>query len=67
MSLSHLHIARLDEARLEKLRAMEDELGLSMVALEPQSGLADISDEQVQRLQAMESELGVTLLAYSRD
>ena len=67
MSLSHLHIARLDEAHLEKLRAMEDELGLSMVALEPQYGLADISDEQVQRLQTMESELGVTLLAYSRD
>ena len=67
MSLSHLHIARLDEARLEKLRAAEDDLGLSMVALEPQSGLADISEEQLQRVQTLESELGVTLLAYTRD
>ena len=67
MSLSHLHIARLDEARLEKLRAMEHELSLSMVALESRPGLADLSEEQLQRLQAVESELGLTLLAFNRE
>lgn len=50
-----------------EFQSAETELGLSMVALEPQSGLAELSEEQLQQVQTLESELGLTLLAYSRD
>ena len=67
MSISHLHIARLDAARLAQLRAAEDELELAMAALEPPPELANLSEVQLQRIQALESELGLILLAYTRD
>lgn len=61
---SRMKIAQLDEARLARLRALEDELGTCIVALEREFHLADLSEEQLKRLQAVEQELGVVLLAY---
>jgi hypothetical protein len=62
-----LRIAQLDEARLTKLRALEKELGVCLVALEPEVKLADLSGEKLERVQASEKELGVVLLAYEGD
>jgi hypothetical protein len=61
-----MKIAELDKARLAKVRALEEELGTYVVALEPQLPLANLTDEQLERLQAAEAELGVVLLAYRR-
>ena len=62
-----MKIAKLDEASLEKLRAMEEEFGTCVLALEPQYPLAGLAPPQVQKLEALEKELGVVLLAYKRE
>ena len=67
MAAPRMQIARLDDARLAKLRALEDGMALCLVALEPAYRLADLSEEQLARLQAAEKELGVVLLAYQRE
>ena len=43
MAVSHMKLAHLDEARLERLRALEDDLGLHILALEPEVRLADLT------------------------
>jgi hypothetical protein len=64
MAAPRMKIAQLDEAQLAKVRALEEALGVYVVALEPQYQLADLSEEQLKRLQAAEEEMGVVLLAY---
>jgi hypothetical protein len=59
-----LKIAQLDAAQVERIRALEKEIGGVVVALEPAQQLANLSGEQVQRLQAVEQQMGVVLLAY---
>jgi hypothetical protein len=58
-------VAQLDEANLTKLRALETELGVRVVAFEKQHPMADLSEEQLKRLQATEKELDVVLVAYT--
>lgn len=64
MGKPQVQIAQLDEARLNKVYALEKELGVWVVALEPEVQLAKLSGEQLEKLQAKEKELGVVLLAY---
>jgi erythromycin esterase-like protein len=64
MANSEMRIAQLDEARLAKVKALEDELGFCIVAVEPEFSLAELSADQVKKLQAAEDDLGVVLLAY---
>ena len=66
MTDSRMKIAELDQVRLDKVRALEQELGTYVVALEPAVPLAKLTDEQLKRLQAVEAELGVVLLAYQK-
>jgi|LSQX01.1.fsa_nt_gb hypothetical protein len=65
MPIPQMQPARLEEARLSRLRRLEQEMGTCLVALEPRAELADLSQEQMQQLQAGEQELGVVLLAYA--
>jgi hypothetical protein len=65
MPIRQMQPAVLDEARLGRLRSLEQEIGTCLVALEPKAELADLTAEQLQQLQAGERELGVVLLAYS--
>ncbi len=67
MATPRLRIAKLDEATLEKLKAMEEEFGTRIVALEPYYPPANLTQAQVQRIKTMEQELGVVLLAYPKD
>jgi len=67
MRRGRMQVADLSEEQLARLQEFEQEIGVFMVALEPQYPLASINDEQVARLQAMERELGVVLLAYKHD
>ncbi len=64
MTETRMRTAQLDEKRLSRLRALEDELGFCLVALEQDFHLADLSEEQLRRVQAAEKEMGVVLLAY---
>ena len=64
MANPQLRIAKLDEMTLDKVRVMEEELGTTIVALEPYLPAAPLTPNQVRRLKALEQELGVILLAY---
>jgi hypothetical protein len=59
-----VQVAQLDEARMKQVQALERELGVWLVALEPEAQPASLSDEQLKKLQAKEKELGVVLVAY---
>ena len=63
MATSQMKIAELDETRVTKVKALEDELGFCVVDLEKKFSLADLSEDQVRKLQGAEEELGVVLLA----
>jgi hypothetical protein len=65
VAMQNVRIAPLDSAKLDRVRALEDELGASVVAYEP-TLYAGLSDEQVRRLQTLEQELGVVLVAFPR-
>ena len=64
MPNSEMRIAQLDDDRLAKVKALEDELGYCIVAVEREFSLASLSADQVRKLQAAEEEMGVVLLAY---
>ena len=64
MATSQMKITELDETRLAKVKALEDELGFCVVVLEKEFSVADLSEDQLRKLQAAEEELGVVLLAY---
>jgi hypothetical protein len=67
MAAQRMKIAQLNEARLAKVRRLEEKLGTYLVALEPQYSLAKLSKEHLKQVEALEKELGVVLLAYERD
>ena len=64
MAETRMRVAQLDRERLEKVRALEMEMGVCLVALEQEFRLADVSEAQLKRLQEAEKELGIVLLAY---
>ena len=59
-----VRIANLTEEQLDRLRALEAELGTWVVAVQPEIRLARLTMEQLGELAAAEKELGVVLLAY---
>ena len=66
MPTPRVRIAKLDDETLDKIKAMEEEFGHSIVALEPYYPAAKLTDAQVSQLKALEQELGVVLLAYQK-
>jgi hypothetical protein len=56
--------AQLDGVREKRIRELEQELGCLVVALHPETQLADLSKRQAERVAAVERELGVSLVAY---
>jgi hypothetical protein len=64
MAPSRIKIADLDEKSLAKLRALEGNLDVCLVALEPAYQLAELSENQLKAIKAGEDEMGVVLLAY---
>lgn len=67
MRRGRMQVAELNQEEVARLQAFEEEMGVYMVALEPQYPLANLSDDQVARLQQMERDLGVVLLAYKNE
>jgi len=59
-----MQIATVDEDTIEKIKDLEKDMGLCILALEPKYPLAPLSPEQMGRIQKLEQELDIVLLAY---
>ncbi len=66
MTTGYVKYPQLDEQRLAKLKALEQELGTVVVAVEPQTQVAELPPDKLRRLQEAEKEMGVILLAYKQ-
>lgn len=64
MEPNKLPVAELEGEALEKVQALEKDLGKVVVAYKPAPRLARLTPEQIQRMQQLEVELGIVLLAY---
>ncbi len=64
MDPKELQIASLPPDALQKLQALEAELGKVVVAYTREPRLARLDEEQLHKLQQLEVELGVYLLAF---
>ena len=59
-----MKIAALDHDGLDKVQALEKEIGGCVLALEPKVTLKELSADQLAKLRSAEDELGVVLMAY---
>jgi hypothetical protein len=66
MSIDRYHTATLDKNMLAGIQQLEQELGVVLVAVDPDPAPAQLGDKALQRLQAMEQQTGKVLLAYSQ-
>lgn len=64
MTMANYHPAQLDDATLAHVKQLESELGVTLVAIEPDPAPASLSDDQLQRIQALEQKTGKVLVAY---
>jgi hypothetical protein len=67
MTEPRANVAQLDQGQLNKLQALEKDVGTCLVAMEQETRFADLTEAQLKRLQAGEKDLGVILLAYECD
>jgi len=59
-----MKIANLDEDSVSKIRKMENEMGVHIMALERGVKFIALAPEQLAEVEALEKELGVMLLVY---
>ena len=59
-----LKIAKLDNDGVGKIREMEKEMEVHIMALEPGVKFIVLAPEQLAKVEALEKELGVMLLVY---
>jgi hypothetical protein len=59
-------VKKLDDAGLQKLKALESQLGCNVVAFEPPPRPARLTDAQLVEIRALEKDLKAVLVAYSR-
>jgi hypothetical protein len=59
-----MKFADLDEEGVNKVRALEQDIGGCVVALERRISLRNLSPEELEKLQSAEEDLGVVLMAY---
>jgi hypothetical protein len=59
-----LRIAKLEADSVGKIREMEKEMGVHIMALEPGVKFTMLTPEQLAEVEALEKELGVILLVY---
>lgn len=65
MPLANYHSAQLDQAVLKNVQQLENELGVVLVAIEPDPQPASLSEAQLHRIRTLEQQTGKVLLAYS--
>jgi hypothetical protein len=61
-----LKIASLDQATVEKIKVLEEEIGKHIMAFEPGVSFAQLSVDEVHKVESLEKETGVTLLVYNK-
>ena len=59
-----MEFADLDQEGMKKVRALEEDIGGCVVALQRRISLRDLSPEELKKLQSAEEDLGVVLMAY---
>lgn len=59
-----LKIAHLEREDIARVRALEDAVGLHIMAFEPGPDVASLTESQLEQVKELEEELGVTLLVY---
>jgi len=66
MSSTLLYTAQLDQLALDHLQSLENDLGLTLVAVEANQAPAPakLDDIQIKRIQALEEQSGKLLLAF---
>lgn len=57
--------AKIDNKTLDKIKALENELGVVLLAYEKTPVYAKIKDSDINKLKEVEKSMGVTLIAYS--
>jgi len=62
----HVKLAKLDEEQLKKVRELEAELGVRVLAYAQPVVPATLTEEQLAKLQIAETDLGLCLVAYRR-
>ena len=59
-----MKVAKLDDGSVGKIREMEKEMGVHIMALEPGVKFIALAPDQLAKVEALEKELGVMLLVY---
>jgi hypothetical protein len=65
-SAKYLGFAPLNDQQLSKLRALEEDLGVAIIALKPTVPLANLTPEQISSLQQLEQQHGIIALACQK-
>lgn len=64
MQTNRFNYANLDEAGLQKVQTLEEQMDSVILVMERQLPVAKLSDEQVKQIQVLEKEFGIVLVAY---
>ena len=59
-----IKLATLESAEVQKIEALEAELGSQVMAFESGSPYARLSEEKLAKVQGLEEDLGVILVVY---
>jgi hypothetical protein len=65
-SAKYLGFAALNDQQLSELRALEENLGVVIIALKPSVPLANLTPEQISCVQHLEQQHGVIALACQK-
>ncbi len=60
-----MKLAALSPEQLQKLQALEESVGATVLAYEPVGPIAELREDAIRSLQAVEEETGLILLAVS--
>jgi hypothetical protein len=62
----YLGFASLNDQELSEIRALEEDLGVVLIALKPTVPLANLTQEQISCLQRLEQQHGIIALACQK-
>jgi hypothetical protein len=65
-SAKYLGFAPLNDRQLSELHALEEDLGVAILALKPTVPLANLAPEQISCLQQLEQQHGIIALACQK-
>lgn len=66
MSTGYVKYPQLNQQQMQQLKSLEEELGTLVIAVEPQTQVAELPPDKLNRLQQAEREMGMILLAYKQ-